>query len=223
MFAIIKLVYLLIDQIQDKLPLDSTLLGTIISSDKTTISAMTGDRVAHPLLISLVNFIMDFRLKALFHVFLLLALIPVPKFIYKVKSIRGVLENRLIHECFDFVLNSLKIATCIGAMMSDPLGSLHRCHTPLVSCIIDIPESTMLSGVTGKTSSITMASYKQFGDLFQHEPRTASTTLAQTAALLEQYDPWDDLEAFVKAARKIGQQSKYLNYNVPCKIQWCTL
>lgn len=171
---------------------------------------MTGDRVAHPLLVSLANFIMDFRLKASFHAFLLLALIPVPKFIYKLKSLRGVLENRLIHECFDFVLNPLKIAARIGIMMSDPLGSLRRCHTPLASCIIDTPESTMLSGVAGKTSSVTMASYKQFGDSFRHEPRTASTTLAQIAAILEQYDPWDDFEEFVKAAKKIGLNGVHL-------------
>ncbi|KAG1888897.1 uncharacterized protein F5891DRAFT_987739 [Suillus fuscotomentosus] len=40
---------------QSALPKDATLLGTILSSNKMNISTMTGDRVAHPLLISLAN------------------------------------------------------------------------------------------------------------------------------------------------------------------------
>ena len=60
---------------------------------------MTGGRVAHPLLMSLANLVMDFRAKATNHAFQLLALLPVPKFIHKDRKTRGVLENRLIHEC----------------------------------------------------------------------------------------------------------------------------
>ena len=44
-----------------------------------------------------------------------------------------------------------------------------------------------------------MASYKQLGDNFRHEPRTASTTLAQLHMLEEKTDPWN-LEAYFKAA-----------------------
>ncbi|KAG0698460.1 hypothetical protein DFH29DRAFT_780694, partial [Suillus ampliporus] len=40
---------------QSALPRGAMLLGTILSSDKTNISMMTGDRVTHPLLISLAN------------------------------------------------------------------------------------------------------------------------------------------------------------------------
>ncbi|KXN80664.1 hypothetical protein AN958_08630 [Leucoagaricus sp. SymC.cos] len=39
-------------KMQDSLPSGATLLGTILSSDKTNITNMTGGRVAHPLLIS---------------------------------------------------------------------------------------------------------------------------------------------------------------------------
>ena len=66
--------------IQSQLPEGATLLGTLISSDKTNISAMTGDWVAHPLLISLTDIIMDFWTKASNHAFILLAILPVPKF-----------------------------------------------------------------------------------------------------------------------------------------------
>jgi hypothetical protein len=78
--------------------------------------------MAHPFLISLANLDMDFRMKGSHHAFLLVALLPVPKFIHTNKKIRGVLENRLIHECVDFAVEPLKKAAEIGIMMSDPLG-----------------------------------------------------------------------------------------------------
>jgi hypothetical protein len=46
-----------------------------------------------------------------------------------------------------------------------------------------------------------MATYKQFGDPFQHEPRTASTTLAQLHALEQEFSPWD-LDSYIPAAKK---------------------
>lgn len=162
---------------------------------------MTGGRVAHPLLLSIANLDMSFRMKASNHAFLLLALLPVPKFIHKNRKIRGVLENRLIHECLDFILEPLKIAARIGIMMSDPLGNLRHVFTPLASFIVDTPESAMLAGVGGKTSSVTMAYYKHFGDAFRHEPQMASTTIAQLHAIEEIVDPWN-LEAYVQEAAK---------------------
>ncbi|KAG2131053.1 hypothetical protein DEU56DRAFT_740254, partial [Suillus clintonianus] len=69
------------------LPHGAILLGTILSSDKTCITALSGDRVAHPLLISLANIHrdMDTRLKSSSNTFLLAALPLVPKFVYKNK------------------------------------------------------------------------------------------------------------------------------------------
>ena len=177
--------------IQSQLLEGATLLGTLISSDKTTISAMTGNRVAHPLLISLADIIMDFRMKASNHAFMLLAFLPVLKFLHKNKKIRSVLEAWLTHECIDYVVKLLKKAAEIGVMMSDPLGWCQYCFTPLVGAIIDTPEALLYAGVGGKTSLVTMVNYKQFGDPFQHEPRIASTTLAQLMEIKSTIDPWD--------------------------------
>ncbi|CAA7259005.1 unnamed protein product [Cyclocybe aegerita] len=138
---------------QEMLPPDGTLLGTILSSDKTNISIMTGGRVAHPLLISLANLSMEFRNKASNHAFLLLALIPIPKYLHRNQKIRGILENRLYHECLDIITEPLKIAAQIGVMLSDPLGFQRWCFTPLAAHIVDTPESILIAGVGGKTSS----------------------------------------------------------------------
>ncbi|KAG2138549.1 hypothetical protein DEU56DRAFT_945088 [Suillus clintonianus] len=124
-------------EMQLNLPSDVTLLGTILSSDKTNICMMTGDRVSHPLLISLANIHMSTQLKTSSGAFLLTALLPVPKFTHKKKHFY----------------------------------------------IVDTLEAIMLATIGGKTSPVTMASYKQFGDPFLHEPQTGSTTLAQLAVV----------------------------------------
>src|ERR1700733_13346939 len=125
---------------QDQLPKEATLLGVVLSSDKTNISAMTGGRIAHPLLISLANLFMDFRMKASNQAFLLLALLPVPKFIHRDRKLCGILENRMIHECLDFILKPLKKAAEVGIMMSDPAGSLRYVFTPLAAYMVDVQE-----------------------------------------------------------------------------------
>ena len=61
--------------------------------------------------------------------------------------------------------------------MSDPVGNMQYCFTLLATYIVDTLESALLSGVDDKTSLVTMAYYKQFGDPVQHEPQMASTTL----------------------------------------------
>lgn len=160
---------------------------------------MTGNRIAHPLLISCANIHMDVSMKSSNHPFLLLALLPCPKFLHPVKAMRGPLENRALHYCLDIVCRPLKIAAQLGYMMADPHGFNHMCYTSLAVYIADTPEAAMLSGVAGLTSHMTMADYTQFGDPFRHEPRTGSTTLAQIDSLTSMVDPWD-LRAYHKIA-----------------------
>ena len=186
---------------QSQIPAGATLLRTILSSNKTNVSVLTGDRVTHPLLISLANIKMATRLKSSSRSFLLSALLPVPKFIHKNSRIRGVLENRLIHQCLDIVLDPLKRTAKLGIMLSDPWGHSQYCFTPIASYIVDTPEAAMLAEVGGRTSPVTMAMYKQFGDPFRHEPRTALTTLGQLITLASKVDP-DDIELYLCKALK---------------------
>jgi hypothetical protein len=65
---------------------------------------MMGNHQAHPALISTTAINMDFRSKALHHLFLLLALLLIAKFVEKNEEIKGVLDSQLYHETMDFVL-----------------------------------------------------------------------------------------------------------------------
>lgn len=165
---------------------------------------MTGDRMAHPLLISLANIIAGFRLKSSHKAFVLLALLPVPKFIHQntfTKRTHGLLGDRLTHECLDFVLKPLKTCASIGIMMSDPLGNLRYAFTPCAAYMVDTQEAVMLSGVAGKTSHLTLADYRQFGDAFRHPPRTAAITLEQRQKIRQNVDP-ADLSLYIREAMK---------------------
>ena len=152
--------------LQSKLPAGATLLGIMLLSDKMNISALVGDRCAHPLLLGLTNIHMSTRLKLSSDAFLLVTLLPIPKFIHKNKRMCGMLTDHLLHECLDITLEPLKQAACLGIMMNDLLGNLRLCYTPLASYMVDTPKACMLAGVGGKTLPVMTAMYKHFGDNF---------------------------------------------------------
>ena len=139
-------------------------------------------------------------MKSTSHAFVLVALLPCPKFLVKDNGIRGALESRAIHLCIDIITHPLKLAARAGCMMVDPCGYSHFCFTALASYIVDTPEAAMIACVAGKTSHLTMADYRGFGDSTRHEPRTASTTLAQLAVLAAEHNPLD-MPSYLPAAK----------------------
>lgn len=143
---------------------------------------------------------MDIRMKSSYHALPLIGLLPCPKFIGVKKSLHGVMENRLIHHCLDIICKPLKEASAQGAFIADSLGRIRCCFTPIISYIVDTPEAALIAGVGGKTSHLTLASHKLFGDHFRHPTRLASLTLSQIEHLSEEIDPWD-IESYAKESR----------------------
>ena len=190
--------------IQPTLPHSGTLLGVVLSSDKTNISAATGNQVAHHLLLTLANLSMDVRMKSTHHALPLIALLPCPKFLNLKKLLHGVIENRLMHHCLEIVCKPLKEASSKGAFMSDSLGCIRCFFPPIVAYIADTPEAAVIARVGGRTSHLTLASHKTFGDHFWHPTRLGSLTLTQIQTISKDMDPWD-LEAFYKEAQKCFQ------------------
>lgn len=150
---------------------------------------MTGNHSAHPLIITLANIDSKVRSSSSSHALELLALIPVPKFVGVKKGLHGVLENRLTHLCLNFITAPLKTIARHGAWMTDYAGYIRFCFTPLVAYIADTPEAGALAGVAGKTSHLTMASFRGFGDPFRHPPRTAADVLTSLDTLSAHFDP----------------------------------
>jgi hypothetical protein len=161
--------------LQDALPNSTTLLGVILLSDKTHITQV-GNCQAHPLLISLANISADIRRKGSMNLYLLLALLPVSKFTHPNKCLCGVLADRLLHQVISTVVKPLKKAAKLGCMMSDPLGNLKHCFTPLVAYIANTLEQCVIACVTSNASAVSIAVSAQFGDPICCAPCTASKT-----------------------------------------------
>ena len=68
--------------VQSQFPAGATVLGTVLSSDKTNITTMTGARIAHLLLLGLANIRMRTRAKLSSKAFMLTALLPIPKYLH---------------------------------------------------------------------------------------------------------------------------------------------
>ncbi|KAG1839392.1 hypothetical protein C8R48DRAFT_782110 [Suillus tomentosus] len=128
-------------EIQDQLPRGATVLGTVLSSDKTNITNMTGARVAHPLLLGLANIHMNTHTKLSSRAFLLTALLPIPQYLHSNPWMRGMLEDRLMHKCLSIVWKPLMKAAEIGIMMSDPVGNVRHCFMPLAAYIVNTLEA----------------------------------------------------------------------------------
>ncbi|KAK6971672.1 hypothetical protein R3P38DRAFT_3336665 [Favolaschia claudopus] len=199
---------------QEALPAGATLLGVIGTADKTNISVMNGDRVAHPFLISLANLDMEFQMKASNHTFMMTALLPIPKFLCP-QEIRGLMERRLYHHCLDIVCAPLKTAAADGHVMSTSTGARLQCHTPLAAFIADAPEAADIACVMGKTSHLTMASHATFDDPFRHPSRTGEVTWGDICRVNTQVDPWD-----VARYQKVSKEFRLSGVHLPFWRDW---
>jgi hypothetical protein len=62
----------------------------------------------------------------------------------------GVLEDRLVHKCLSIVLKPLMIATEASIMMSDLVGNVQHCFTPLAAYIVDTQRQPCLCACVGR-------------------------------------------------------------------------
>ena len=114
--------------------------------------------------------------------------------------VRSLLSDRLVHETLDFVLKPLKVTAAVGIMMSDPIGNLCYCFTPLVAYIADTPEQCLVAGVSPKASPVSIATYKDFGDADPHPQQTATKTLEEIERACTEAN-LNNFEEFLKVCR----------------------
>ena len=214
-FSLFDLRNLMLLIIQEALPPGATTLGVVLSSDKTNISIMSRNRMAHPVLISLANIDACIRSKTSLHAYLLLALLPIAKFTHKDTRVHGFLQDRLVHQSLDIVLAPLKTAARVGIMMNDPAGNLRYCYMPLASWIADMPEESLLAATGPKASPVTIATSKNFGDAHRYPLRTGETTLRAIHTACEKHSP-TDYKNFIRTAKSL-----FLNgVTDPCWKGW---
>ena len=120
-----------------------TIHGVIGALDKTLLTIGTGNKEMHPALLSLVNIIPGVQMKATPCSFSLTGYIPTPKWLDVSSDVAAVLTAHLYHVCINIITKNLKRAEASGTKLSNPMGNLRLCHTPLMSWICDLPEQRM--------------------------------------------------------------------------------
>ncbi|KAI6106049.1 hypothetical protein EDD16DRAFT_1746620 [Pisolithus croceorrhizus] len=201
-------------EIQDHLPDGATLVPIIIAFDKTPVTRHTGGLEMHPIFVTIGNIQSDIRMQATSHAWHCVGFMPVPDFDVH-PDFQTILSARLFHSCMDTIFTSLKHAAQHGAPMTDALGYVRNCFTPLVTYIADLPEQQLVACVAKNSSPVTTATLSQFGDTFPHPPRSGANTLRQIQELCAVVHPWD-ITNFQKRAKAI----KLLGVHLPFWRDW---
>ena len=186
----------------------------LLSSDKTHLTTGQGDKECHAVYLSCGNIKKSIRSKASAHCWMMLAQIPIAKF--RQLKFQGLLTSRLIHQCLDKALSSLKQCAQTPQQMLDPNGNIRLVRTFLAAYIADLPEQQVLSCVTTNHAPSSLAGPLALGDSLAHPLRDRLHTLGaieeiQTA--MTALNAQGDLGKLKKVAKAYG-------LNGICKPFW---
>ncbi|KAI6122424.1 hypothetical protein EV401DRAFT_2056498 [Pisolithus croceorrhizus] len=159
----------------------------------------------HPIFITIGNIQSDIRMQATSHAWHCVGFMPVPDFDVH-PDFQTILSACLFHLCMDTIFASLKHTAQHGAPMTDALGYVRNCFTPLITYIADLPEQQLVTCIAKNSSPITTATLSQFGNTFPHPPRVELCAIVH---------PWD-ITNFQKRAKAI----KLLGVHLPFWRDW---
>src|SRR5260370_2090823 len=115
----------------------------------------SGDKSMHAVYMTLGNIHKDVQRKLTSHVWLLVAKIPVTKFLHTVFSgsksekmaMPGILHQRLFHHCMKIILRPTRLDTQQYYIIPGPDGQKHLMMAILMSWITDLEEQLVIAGV----------------------------------------------------------------------------
>ncbi|KAF8432113.1 hypothetical protein L210DRAFT_3614365 [Boletus edulis BED1] len=186
-------------EIQNQLPAGATMIPIILASDKTPVTRQMGSLEMHYVFMTIGNIQSNVRMQATSHAWRCITFIPTLEFEGH-HDYKTILLARLFHHCLDEVVAPLKHAALHGMELTDAVGGMRLCYTPLVSYIVDLPEQQLIADMAMSTSPVTFAERSEFGRAEAAEPQMDKQTLMQLFELCQRVDPWD-LDVFQKATK----------------------
>jgi len=191
------------------LPPGAILLGVVLLSDKMNISIMSGNHIAHPVLISLTNIGANICSKSSLHAYLLLALLPIINFTHKTAWVHSLLQDCLFYQALNIALSLLKIAAQVRVMMSDPVGNLHYCFTLI---------NSFMNCRYFQGKFIRCHRFKSITNHYHHIQKLQQPTLTSFSYHRENShcDPLCLFKVFAKKLQKLPQGHKSLGFKWHC-------
>lgn len=168
-----------------------TLGLVILSSDKTHLTVGQGDKECHAVYMSCGNIKKNLRTKVGAHCWMMIAQIPIAKF--EPKKHQSLLTNRLIHQCLDITLDSLKKCAKSAETMTDPCGQMRSVRTFLAAYIADLPEQQVLACVRTNYAPSSHAGPTTLGASIAQKLRHGSQTLDSIKKVADEVEE-NDLE-----------------------------
>lgn len=147
-----------------ELPDGESILFVILSSDKTGLTTMSGDKSAHCVYMSCGNIRQDVRGKASARAWMLVGYIPLPKWKDENSDIQSILNHRLYHLCMAIFCKHMAEHSHKPKEAPDCYGMLRNWRLILLAFVADRPEQLMIACRDGKSSPYSIATSKTFGE-----------------------------------------------------------
>ncbi|GJE91567.1 hypothetical protein PsYK624_077170 [Phanerochaete sordida] len=191
---------------QEALPDGATVVPLIFATDKTELTAFSGDHTAYPLYVTIGNIDSDVRCRPSQHAWKLVGYLPTAKLdgLGLSEDSARLARARLFHYCMSTILEPLKKLGRVGQRMTGGDGAIRHCYPILACYVTDYPEQSLVCCTrSGSACPKCPAKKDEFGDNLHYDVRDPQQTLQAIQHACEQSTA-TDRDALLKAAGLTG-------------------
>ncbi|EJU01182.1 hypothetical protein DACRYDRAFT_53435, partial [Dacryopinax primogenitus] len=171
-------------------PTRATVIGIILSSDKTQLANFRSNSTAWPVYMSIANIHKDFRRKINNRAMVLLGYLPTAK-LREIEHTtdRAIRLHDLFHHCMTHLLQELRTLGAEGIMMVCPDKKLRHIYPVVVSYIADHPEQCLVVGCRQNRCPLCLVNWKERSQPLVGAPRQMNvySYFRETSESLREY------------------------------------
>jgi hypothetical protein len=169
-----------LNRFQTTIPAGGTVLPIILATDKTQLTAFSGEHSSYPVYMSIGNIAKHVRRQPSQRAFRLIGYLPTAKPDETNMSAEQsrLLRARLFHKAMEVVLQPLFSAADTGILLPDANGAVRLCFPILAAYVADYPEQCLVTSIRyGQTCPKCKTAVGDFGGQKVSEPRRPDDTL----------------------------------------------